>query len=48
MKMSEEEQIERIKRNLERVNNKKKPPIHGSGQSLETREEVWQMINQYN
>ncbi|XP_033975718.1 pleckstrin homology domain-containing family A member 7 [Trematomus bernacchii] len=40
MKMSEEEQIERIKRNLERVNNKKKPPIHGSGQSLETREEA--------
>ncbi|KAJ4941271.1 hypothetical protein JOQ06_027556 [Pogonophryne albipinna] len=39
MKMSEEEQLERIKRNQERV-NKKKPPIHGSGQSLETREEA--------
>ncbi|XP_063749821.1 uncharacterized protein si:ch211-234p6.5 isoform X2 [Eleginops maclovinus] len=40
MKMSEEEQIERIKRNQERLTNRKKPPIHGSGESSETREEA--------
>lgn len=31
MKMSEEEQIERMKRNQERLSNKKKPPIPGPG-----------------
>ncbi|XP_059181143.1 pleckstrin homology domain-containing family A member 7 [Centropristis striata] len=40
MKMSEEEQIERIKRNQERMTNKKKPPVPAPGQSSETREEA--------
>ncbi|XP_050922486.1 pleckstrin homology domain-containing family A member 4 isoform X1 [Lates calcarifer] len=43
MKMSEEEQIERMKRNQERLTNKKKPPIPTPGaqsQSSETREEA--------
>ncbi|XP_041830071.1 pleckstrin homology domain-containing family A member 5 isoform X2 [Melanotaenia boesemani] len=43
MKMSEEEQIERMKRNQERMTNKKKPPIPAQGaqsQSSETREEA--------
>lgn len=45
MKMSEEEQIERMKRNQERMTNRKKPPIPSPGaqtqsQSSETREEA--------
>ncbi|XP_034716631.1 pleckstrin homology domain-containing family A member 6 isoform X3 [Etheostoma cragini] len=40
MKMSEEEQIERIKRNQERLTNRKKPPIPTPCQSSETREEA--------
>ncbi|XP_039990339.1 pleckstrin homology domain-containing family A member 6-like isoform X2 [Xiphias gladius] len=43
MKMSEEEQIERMKRNQERLTNRKKPPIPTPGaqsQSSETREEA--------
>ncbi|XP_031699840.1 pleckstrin homology domain-containing family A member 4 isoform X2 [Anarrhichthys ocellatus] len=40
LKMSEEEQIERMKRNQERLTNKKKPPIPTPGQSSETREEA--------
>ncbi|XP_049419689.1 pleckstrin homology domain-containing family A member 7 isoform X1 [Epinephelus fuscoguttatus] len=40
MKMSEEEQIERIKRNQERMTNRKKPPIPTPGQSSETKEEA--------
>ncbi|XP_070708602.1 pleckstrin homology domain-containing family A member 4 isoform X3 [Pempheris klunzingeri] len=45
MKMSEEEQIERMKRNQERLINRKKPPISAPGaqtqsQSSETREEA--------
>ncbi|XP_028287969.1 pleckstrin homology domain-containing family A member 4 isoform X2 [Parambassis ranga] len=43
MKMSEEEQIERMKRNQERLNNKKKPPIPASSaqtQSSEMKEEA--------
>ncbi|XP_029312952.1 pleckstrin homology domain-containing family A member 4 isoform X2 [Cottoperca gobio] len=40
MKMTEEEQIERIKRNQERLTNRKKPPIPPPGQSSETREEA--------
>ncbi|XP_044035139.1 pleckstrin homology domain-containing family A member 6 isoform X2 [Siniperca chuatsi] len=43
MKMSEEEQIERMKRNQERMTNRKKPPISTPGaqtQSSETKEEA--------
>ncbi|XP_051274278.1 pleckstrin homology domain-containing family A member 6 isoform X4 [Dicentrarchus labrax] len=45
MKMSEEEQIERMKRNQERMTNRKKPPISApvaqtQSQSSETREEA--------
>ncbi|XP_040885552.1 pleckstrin homology domain-containing family A member 6 isoform X2 [Toxotes jaculatrix] len=41
MKMSEEEQIERMKRNQERLTNRKKPPLPAPGaQSSETREEA--------
>ncbi|XP_056222762.1 pleckstrin homology domain-containing family A member 7 isoform X2 [Seriola aureovittata] len=43
MKMSEEEQLERIKRNQERLTNRKKPPMPTPGvpsQSSETREEA--------
>ncbi|KAA8581647.1 hypothetical protein FQN60_003228 [Etheostoma spectabile] len=40
MKMSEEEQIERIKKNQERLTNRKKPPIPTPCQSSETREEA--------
>ncbi|XP_074476215.1 pleckstrin homology domain-containing family A member 4 isoform X3 [Sebastes fasciatus] len=40
MKMTEEEQLERIKRNQERLTNRKKPPIPTPGQSSETREEA--------
>ncbi|KAM7381755.1 hypothetical protein PAMA_012549 [Pampus argenteus] len=45
MKMSEEEQIERMKKNQERLTNRKKPPIPSPGaqtqsQSSETREEA--------
>ncbi|XP_047465715.1 uncharacterized protein si:ch211-234p6.5 isoform X2 [Mugil cephalus] len=45
MKMSEEEQIERIRRNQERLTNKKKPPVPApsvasQGQSSETRDET--------
>ncbi|XP_042363204.1 pleckstrin homology domain-containing family A member 7 isoform X2 [Plectropomus leopardus] len=40
MKMSEEEQIERMKRNQERMTNRKKPPIPTPVQSSETREEA--------
>lgn len=47
MKMSEEEQIERMKRNQERLNNKKKPPIPALGaqtQGSQMKEEVCQII----
>lgn len=49
MKMSEEEQIERMKRNQERLTNKKKPPVptpsaQTQHQSSETRAEVCQVI----
>ncbi|XP_077359586.1 pleckstrin homology domain-containing family A member 4 [Festucalex cinctus] len=45
MKMSEEEQMERMKRNQERMTNRKKPPIHSpaantQSQSSETQEEA--------
>ncbi|XP_022075785.2 pleckstrin homology domain-containing family A member 7 isoform X3 [Acanthochromis polyacanthus] len=43
MKMSEEEQIERMKRNQERMSNRKKPPIpapNNQNQSSETKEEA--------
>ncbi|XP_038592512.1 pleckstrin homology domain-containing family A member 6-like isoform X3 [Micropterus salmoides] len=43
MKMSEEEQIERMKRNQERLTNRKKPPISAPGaqnQSSEAKEEA--------
>ncbi|XP_061765329.1 pleckstrin homology domain-containing family A member 7 isoform X1 [Nerophis ophidion] len=43
MKMSEEEQMERMRRNQERMTNRKKPPIPSAaakGQSLETEEEA--------
>uniref|UniRef100_UPI0037E882B0 pleckstrin homology domain-containing family A member 6-like isoform X2 n=1 Tax=Semicossyphus pulcher TaxID=241346 RepID=UPI0037E882B0 len=41
MKMSEEEQIERMKKNKERLTNRKKPPIPTQGaQSSETRDEA--------
>ncbi|XP_054625236.1 pleckstrin homology domain-containing family A member 7 isoform X3 [Dunckerocampus dactyliophorus] len=45
MKMSEEEQMERMKRNQERMTNRKKPPIpsaaaRSQSQSLETQEEA--------
>ncbi|TKS89903.1 Pleckstrin -like proteiny domain-containing family A member 4 [Collichthys lucidus] len=45
VKMSEEEQIERMKRNQERMTNRKKPPLSTPGtqtqsQGLETREEA--------
>lgn len=39
-KMTEEEQIERMKRNQDRLTNKKKPPIPTPGQSSETRVEA--------
>lgn len=50
--MTEEEQIERMKKNQERLTNKKKPCLAAQGsqtqsQSSETREEVWQ-ITVYN
>lgn len=51
MKMSEEEQIERMKRNQERLTNKKKPPIPAQGvqsQSSEAKMEVCQIVNYYN
>lgn len=52
MKMSEEEQIERMRRNQERLTNRKKPPISAPGaqtqsQGSDTREEVCQVIHQY-
>lgn len=54
MKMSEEEQIERMKKNQARLTNKKKPrlPTPGSqtqtqSQSSETQEEVWQILKYY-
>lgn len=51
MKMSEEEQIERMKRNQERVTNRKKPPVPApgaqtQGQSSEPKAEVCQVINE--
>lgn len=51
MKMSEEEQIERMKRNQERLSNRKKNPIatpSAQSQGLETKEEVCQSLQQYN
>ena len=49
--MSEEEQIERMKRNQQRMTNRKKPPISPMGtqsQGSDPREEVCHIINQYN
>lgn len=51
--MSEEEQIERIKKNQERLTNKTKAPLSAPGdptqsQTLEIHEEVWQIINHSN
>lgn len=43
LKMSEAEQIERMKRNQERLANKRKPPVTAQrpqNQSSETKEEV--------
>lgn len=50
--MSEEEQMERMKRNQERMTNRKKPPLPAPGvkaqsQSSRTQEEVCELINQY-
>lgn len=46
--MSEEEQIERMRRNQERSTNRKKAPMPTLVQSSDTSEEVCHITNQYN